>query len=327
TCFMLHERTIVTGSLAYDQILNLPGKFSSYILPEKIHNINVSFTTDTHKKRFGGTGGNQAYSLSLLGMHPTLLATAGNDFQPYLKFLKKNHIDTSRIVIINDEMTAMGIAITDEKDNQIWGFSKGAMKHARYLSIKPLLTNDSHNTWVMITPDEPKAIENYITECIETGTPFSFDPAFYIPLMSKSALKRAVLHARIVFGNDYEIALLKKKIGVTTPTFSSVHEQYLITTFGEKGSEIIHSKLTGSTIKRVRVKPARVQQVIDPTGAGDAYRSGFMAGFLNGKDIAICGQMGSIAAAYAVENYGTMEHSYSVKEFEKRYEENYGPLT
>ncbi|MCR4264205.1 MAG: carbohydrate kinase family protein [Candidatus Roizmanbacteria bacterium] len=323
---MITKQLIVTGSLAYDQILNLPGKFSSYILPEKIHNINVSFTTDTHKKRLGGTGGNQAYSLSLLGIHPILLATAGNDFSPYRKFLIKQRIDTSHIVIIKDEMTAMGIAITDEKDNQIWGFSKGAMKHAQYLSLKGLI-GSARKPWVMVTPDEPKAIENYIRECIDSDTDFSFDPAFYIPLLSKSALKQAVLNARIVFGNDYEIALLKKKIGVKTPAFKSVHGQLLVTTFGDKGSEIMYSEPSGLMTEKMRVKPARVQKAVDPTGAGDAYRAGFMAGFITDKDLKICGQMGSVAAAYAVENYGTMEHSYTLTEFQKRYEHNYGAFT
>lgn len=326
---MTETTIIVTGSLAYDQILNLPGKFSSYILPDKIHNINVSFVTDTHIKLFGGTGANQAYSLALLGIPPILVGTAGTDFGPYKTFLEKNNITTSYIKIIDDELTALGIAITDEKDNQIWGFSKGAMKFARDLSLTPILKRlkgKNEKLFVAITPNDPLAIARYIDECIEEQIDFSFDPAFYIPTLTKEALKKGIHQAHVVFGNDYEIALLRKKIGVRTETFKSKHGQFLVTTLGEKGSDIVYADADGTIEFRKHIKPAKVTNIIDPTGAGDAYRSGFLAGFLNGKDIQICGQMGSIAAAYAIENYGTMKHSYSVIEFWKRYEQNYGSL-
>lgn len=319
---------IITGSLAFDQILNLPGKFADYILPDKIHQLNVSFTTDNHKKGFGGTAGNQVYSLALLGEKPILLASAGGDFLPYKKFLKKHGIDTSYIKIFPEQNTATGFSITDLTDNQIWGFSKGAMKEAKTLKIKNeklkkvmrSLSLSWTDLFVMIAPNEPQAIENYLDECIGLKIPFGFDPAFYVPVLSPEVLRKGFENARIIFGNDYEISLLAKRLKMSEEKFISEigQNQIVIETLGEKGSVIYNGG------KKIKITPAKTEKIVDPTGAGDAYRSGFLAGFLRKMPLKICGQIGSVTASFAIENYGTINHYFTKKEFEKRYLKSYG---
>lgn len=312
---------IVTGSVAYDQIMDLPGEFSSYILPEKIHQINISFVTDTHRRRFGGTGGNQAYSLSLLGVPVCLIASAGNDFQQYEEFLRSTSIDTTHIVKHKTEPTAAGFAITDQKDNQIWGFSKGAMTFAKNISLKKIISSYKKDVLVVIGPNEPLAMERYIDECVELNVPFAFDPAFYIPTLPVHVLKKGVTHARIVFGNDYEIELLKTKLRITN--YQLREGQIFVTTLGEKGSRISVRESKRQSVRDIEVGVAKPKKVVDPTGAGDAYRAGFIAEFVEGKDLKICGQMGAVAASFAIEKYGTMEHMFTIKEFEMRLAKNF----
>lgn len=307
-------RLIVTGSLSHDHIMAMPTRFKDHIMADKLHILNVSFIMDKLRKEFGGTGGNIAYSLGLLATQNILVASAGQDFAPYKKHLSRNKaINTTGIRVYKTEPTATGFAMTDRDDNQVWGFYQGAMKYARKLSIIPFLTNQS---FVIIAPNDVKAMTNYYKEAIKSKTNYLFDPAFNIVHFKKPDLIRAVLNASIVIGNDYEVSLLIKKTGLT---YSKIlkNEKILITTLGAKGS-IIRS---GSS--KIIIPPAKVKKVIDPTGAGDAYRAGFMAGFIRGFDIETCGKMGSTAAAFAVETYGTQAHKYTLAQFKLRYSANY----
>jgi len=300
---------VVTGSLAFDYILNFPKKFSDQILPEKIHQINISFTTDKLKREFGGTAGNQAYNLALLGIKNAILATAGSDFTDYKQHLKKTGINIKYIKIIKNKLSASGFVITDKIDNQIWGFAKSAMLDAKNLSLK---TVKEPIDFVAITPNEPKAIVNFINQCIELKIPYLFDPAFYISVLKPKALKRGAKYAKIIIGNDYEIAMIDKIINL-----KYTNSQIIITTLGAKGSIVKCNK------EEIGIKPAKPANISDPTGAGDAYRAGFLAGYLKGFDLTTCGQMGSTAAVYTVEKYGTQTHKFTKKEFIKRFRQNY----
>lgn len=317
-------KIIVTGSLSFDHIFNLPVNFSEYILPEKVHNINVSFTTRRHTLTPGGTGGNQAYTLALLGHKPILIAAVGGDYGDYRQWLTAKGIDTSYIRVFKEENTAFGSVMTDVKDNQIWLFSKGAISHAQKISLKPVFRqHKSAYPLVVIAPNEPEAINRYLDECIEMQVPFVFDPAFYIPQLRLSTLRKGVRHARIIFGNDYEIAMMSKLLKKPLAEFKSADqpEKIIVTTYGAKGSLI--EKYLPKHTEKIKIKAAKVRKVVDPTGAGDAYRAGFLAGFVTRASLQKCGQMGSVAAAYAIEKYGTMSHSFRQAEFKKRYRSNY----
>src|SRR3989344_2741521 len=132
---------IITGTLAFDHIMNLPSKFSDYIMPDKLHMLNISFNADKMRKEMGGTAGNIAYTLGLLGIKSTILAAAGADITEYRQHLESANVDCSQIKIYPNELTAVGFCITDQDDNQIWGFSHNASSHNAELVINPPKNN------------------------------------------------------------------------------------------------------------------------------------------------------------------------------------------
>ena len=303
---------VVTGSLAFDHIMNLPGSFSDYILPDKIHSLNVSFLVDTLRKEFGGTGGNIAYNLALLGIKTELVAAVGSDGSEYVSWLVKNKVGIEGVKKFSDVLTACGFVITDRKDNQIWNFYGGAMRRAKELSLQSIKVKSQ---LVVIAPNDPQAMIAYVKECQKKNWDYLFDPAFYIPTLGKEDLAMATRGAKIVVGNDYEMEMLKRK--VANGKWRMANSQILITTLGEQGSVVRQGE------SEWRIPAAKVGVVVDPTGAGDAYRAGFVAGYLQGLALKVCGRMGAVCAAYTVEKYGTQTHKFNRKEFKQRYAANF----
>jgi len=300
---------VVTGSLSFDYIMDFGGRFRDRIMPDKLHMLSLSFLADKMSKQYGGCATNIAYSLKLLGIDPTIVTAAGNDWSQYRKFLAKNKISTKYITAFPDEPCSSYHVITDRDDNQIGAFYVGASRYNDRLKIP------KNADFVVIAPTDPKAMRVYVNQC--QGTRYLYDPAFQIGNFTPDELRVGISHAEILIGNDYEIALIQQKLEIT-------HEELvimcpiLITTLGSKGSIIETRK------EKIHCKLATPKNVSDPTGAGDAYRAGFLAGYLRKKDLQVCGQMGSVAAAYTVEKYGTQTHTYTKKEFIKRYFENFG---
>ncbi len=307
------KKIIVTGSLAFDFIMNFPGKFSDHILPEKIHEINLSFLVNTMTRQNGGTAGNISYNLALLGQNPSLLAVAGNDFENYKKSLDKAGVDTSSVSVIEDEPTASAYIFTDKVDNQISGFYPGAMNASTNLRIKDYELKNESKVFVVISPNEPRTMVNLAKECIKMNLDYMFDPGMQLPRLSDDEVKKGIEGAKIVVGNDYEMSLITKKIGLPKEKTSKIW----ITTMGGKGSVIEHNG------EKYSIPPAKPDEVLDPTGAGDAWRAGFLAGFLTGQPLDICGRMGSVCSVYTVEKYGTQTHKFNKKEFRKRYRDNF----
>lgn len=306
-------RILITGSLAYDLIMDFPGKFTEHIDPSKLHILNVSFLVDSLKKERGGNSANIAYTLSLLGMETAILSNAGDDFDSYAKFLTENNINIEDINIVSGDSTATAIIMTDQADNQISAFYPGAMRQNVHLSIKNIKTPVD---FVVITPDLPEAMIKFATECKELNIPYLFDPGMQLPRLSDAQLRLGIKGAEILVGNDYEMGVIKKRLFLTELDLIS-EVRVLITTLGEKGS-IIQTK--GEEITVAAVKP---ETALDPTGAGDGYRAGFLAGYLNKLDLKTCGQMGSVTSCYAIEKYGTTNHKFSRDEFRKRYSTNF----
>lgn len=302
----------VTGSLAFDHIMDYPGKFADHIMPDKIHQINLSFLVNTLSKQRGGTAGNIAYNLALLKTPVSILSVAGVDFLDYAKFLQKTGVDISQIKTIENNLTSSCFIMTDKSDNQITAFYPGAMDHTHKLSLEKINTN-----FVVISPNNPQAMVKFAAECQKSHTPYMLDPGMQLPALSPEDLQNMIKGATILIGNDYEIALLSDKLQVTRDKLLD-QVKILITTLGEKGSTI---QTKDQTLQIAAAKPT---VVADPTGAGDAYRGGFLAGFLKGLDLQICGQMGSVASCYTVEKYGTTNHKFEIYEFKERYEENFG---
>ena len=305
---------VVTGTLSYDYIMDFSGRFADRIMPEKIHNLSLSFLVDKLHKQFGGTAGNIAYTLKLLGVEAAILAPVGKkDFELYERHLKKHKLSAAHISRHEHVSTSSYFVMTDTDDNQIGSFYLGATKYAKDLKLASV----PKSKCIVLSATDPTAMKQYVKECVERKLTYLYDPAFQIDNFTPGELREGIESAKILIGNDYEIALIEQKLDIS-------HEELiimvtvLVTTLGAKGS-IIETRHEAIGVKRAMPK-----NETDPTGAGDAYRAGFLAGYLRDFDLAVCGQMGSVAAAYTVEKYGTQTHDFTKKEFIARYKENYG---
>lgn len=312
------SQVVVTGSLAFDQIMVFPGSFKDHILPEKLHVINISFLVSEMRRQLGGCAGNIAYSLALLGHGSRIIATAGSDFGDYSAWLLKHGVDLSAVKIYDDITTASCFITTDQTDNQITGFFPGAMGRAGELSLKER-SGESPGVAV-IAPDDPGAMVRHCREAREMGLPFIFDPSFQVTAMDGEPLAEAAQGAAMLVVNDYEFAVFGKKTGKADREVFELVDMAVVT-LGAEGSKIM---LPGEP--DIEIPPAKIGQFVDPTGAGDSFRSGFVAGLRQGWDLEVCGRMGSIASAYVVEQNGPQVHAYSKQDFSERYAANFGPL-
>ncbi len=313
---MGNRHIFISGSLAYDRIMDFPGKFSDHILPDKIHILNVCFTVNGMVEKFGGTAGNVAFTLSLLNERPEILSTIGKDYGRYFEWLKKNNIPAEGIKIIEEEFTAGAYITTDKSDNQITGFNPGAMKYPSEYKFGNLRAEDSI---ALIAPGNLQDMFEYSKVYKDKGIDYICDPGQSLTAWEGNMLREWIDGSAILISNDYEFELITKLTGRDKKELLRLTKT-IITTLGEKGSVI------SSSDGDINVPPAKVSDVVDPTGAGDAFRAGMMKGLVLGKELETAARMGSISAAYAVEKYGTQEHWYTYEEFLERYRSNFGEV-
>jgi adenosine kinase len=309
----MKTQIIVCGSLAYDRIMVFPGYFSDHILPEKIHVLNVSFTVDGMQERFGGTAGNIAYALTLLGEKPLISSTIGHDYHAYFKWLGDNEISTGNIIIIENEFTASCYITTDRADNQITGFNPGAMKYSSSMNFDTLHPNE---TIVIISPGNLDDMINYPGLCKARGIDYIFDPGQSLPMLKSDDLIHAIDGCQILICNDYELDMITSKTGLRKADLMKLAKTIIVTR-GELGSIV---STPDAEINIPAVQPA---MVVDPTGAGDSYRGGLISGLVHGMSIERCARMGSACASFAVECCGTQDYRFSADEFNQRLERCY----
>lgn len=308
-------RIFVTGSIAFDYIMVFPGRFRDHIIPDKMHVLSVSFLVDSLQRRRGGTAANIAYNLALLGGRPSVVGTVGEDFGEYRQWLESCGVETSAIKVIPGEHTASCFINTDLQDNQITAFYPGAMAQAATVSLHD--AGVKPNDLVIIAPNDPRAINRYTAECTAAGIPYLFDPSMQLPRMDKAELEAGCKGAKILAGNDYEFAMMADKMGITEADLRR-RTPITVMTRGEAGAMITVDD------QEFDIPPARPEQVVDPTGAGDAFRSGFVMGMSRGFSWPTVGRLAALTAVYAVEQRGTQEHSYSLEQFLERYRKNFG---
>ena len=309
-------KIVVTGSIAYDYLMSFPGKFTEHFLPEHMNRVSLSFLVDTMDKRRGGCAPNIAYTLALLGERPLMMATAGEDFGEYRQWLDAAGIDTSLSPQIPGKFCASFFCSTDQANNQIASFYTGAMADAGQLSFRSVRDCG----YAIIAPNDPGAMIQYAEECRTLGIKFIFDPGQQCARMSGDELREGVTGATIVVVNDYELELLRQKTGLSEADIL-LEAGVLIVTRGEHGSSVL---TRGNRVDVAAVPPHRI---VDPTGVGDAYRGGLLKGLAVGLPYDVCAQLGSVAAAYALEHLGGLSHAYTWDEFKRRYQEHFGTLT
>ena len=305
---------LCTGSIAYDYILTFKGRFKDHILLDKTHILNLSFLVDDLQKRRGGVAGNYAYNLSLLGYPAAVLATAGADAAEYREWLMSQGVDCRGLKLLDGELSATGFTTTDMDDNQLTGYYGGAMWKAAMLG---LADGPPDIAAVIVGPNDPGAMKRLVGECRAGGVPFVFDPAHQLPMMDGAQVTDGIDGAWIVIGNDYELELIQERTQRDVAGLLDLAEM-VVTTLGRNGSRI--TTRDGS----VEVPPAPAERELDPTGAGDAYRSGLVAGLLRGLDTYSAGCVASLAATHAVEHVGTIEHAYTRADFNRRHRDCFG---
>jgi adenosine kinase len=306
---------VISGSIAYDYLMRFPGRFREHILMDHVNRISLSFLVDSMKRQRGGVAPNIAYSLKLLGCDPLILGTAGQDFGDYRKWLEENGLRLDGVKVLEDEFTASFFVNTDLDNNQIATFYAGAMGKAASLSLKGLPKDQVD--MVIVSPNSPDAMRKHAREAKELSIPLMYDPSQQVVRLSKEDLIEGINGAKILIVNDYEHALILEKTGLTDQDLLRMAE-VIIVTKEEDGSEIITRE------RRIHIPAAKPRRIAEPTGVGDAYRAGLLAGYFRGLPWEVSGRLGSVAAIFVLEHEGPQEHHYTIDEFIERYKENFG---
>lgn len=304
---------LLSGSVAYDYLMTFPGHFHEQILPERLKNISLSFLVDSMTRQRGGIAPNIAYTLALLGEKPRLFATVGEDFGEYRAWLEQRGVDTTWAKVVPGKFTASFFATTDKVNAQIASFYPGAMADAATMSLTEL---DRRPDLVVISPTDPSAMRKHAAECRAMGIPYLFDPSQQVLRLEGPELAEDMDGARFLFCNDYEYGLISKKTGLDLQAMLKMVDVIVIT----KGAE---GALIYADGQEVVVPVVPEERIVDPTGVGDAFRGGFLAAYARGWDWTLCGQVGSLAAVYVLEQTGTQNHFYTREEFVRRFRQNY----
>jgi adenosine kinase len=305
--------TLVTGSMAYDTIMVFPDRFRNHLLADQLHILNVCFLTPQMRREFGGTAGNISYNLKLLGGEPLLMATVGDDIDPYAARLDALGISRRLLKRISGEFTAQAFITTDLDDNQITAFHPGAMNHAQENRITPALGA----TLATISPDGKEGMQQHARQCAEHGIPFVFDPGQGLPMFSGEELGEFIRLATYVAVNDYEAKLLEDKTGRRIEAMAK-DVKAIVVTLGAKGSQIFASG------KRFDIPNVQADAVVDPTGCGDAYRAGLLYGIEKGWDWESTGRLGSLLGAIKIAQRGPQNHQPTRDEIASRYKKAFG---
>ncbi len=305
--------SLICGSLAFDTIMSFHGRFSEALLADQLHKINVAFLVPSIRREFGGCAGNIAYNLKLLNGDPLIMATIGLDGAPYLDRLDGMAISRRCIRTIETSYTAQAFITTDADNNQITAFHPGAMT----LSHQNRIADAGTVKLAIIAPDGRDGMLQHAKDCTDLKVPFIFDPGQGLPMFNGAELEHFIELATYVAVNDYEASLLTERTGLTLESIAS-RLSALVVTRGEQGAEIFTAG------QRIDIPCVKVDQVIDPTGCGDAFRAGMLFGLTSDMDWATTGRLASLMGAIKITHQGGQNHAPSTAEIEDRFHEEFG---
>lgn len=306
-------RTLICGSIAYDNIMVFPDHFKNHILPEKIHVLNVAFLVPEMRREFGGCAGNIAYNLKMLGGEPVMMATVGDDYAPYAARFEQLRLTQQHVQHIPETFTAQAFITTDLADNQITAFHPGAMNFSHLNSVKD--TNDIRLG--IIAPDGRDGMMQHAREFHEAGIPFVFDPGQGLPMYNGEELLDFIDKADYIAVNDYEGQMLQDRTGRSLESLAN-QAKALIITLGAQGSIIYADD------RKIEIPCVKPKDIVDPTGCGDAYRAGLLYGIVNNLDWQTTGQLGSLMGSLKIAQKGGQNHRFSRDEIGQYYYENFG---
>jgi adenosine kinase len=309
---------IVTGSIATDHLMHFPGRFTDSLLPDQLDRVSLSFLVDDLVVRRGGVAGNIAFSLGVLGLSPVLVDAVGADFDEYGSWLSRHGVNVEHVMRCPDVQTARFVCTTDEAMNQIGSFYAGAMARAREVELGPVVDAVGGTELVLIGAGDPEAMVRHAQECRQRGYRFAADPSQQLARIDGEQARQLVQGAELLFTNDYELGLLKAKTGWDDATILAA-VGYRVTTHGAAGVEVVSA---GGT--RISVPALPEKGKIDPTGVGDAFRAGFLAGRSCGLELGRAAELGSLMATLVLETVGTQEYSFDPAQARRRLADCYG---
>ena len=307
------KTTLICGSLAFDKIMQYNGRFGETLLADQLHKVNVSFLVPTLRTEYGGCSANIAYNLNMLGGDPLIMATIGQDGGEYLERFETLGISTRAIRKIGHSYTAQCFVTADLDNNQINAFHPGAMQFSHENNVG----DNGALRIAIIAPDGRDGMIKHAADCARLGVPFMFDPGQQLPMFSGEELTTFIEQATYVAANDYEFEMLMTRTGMTLADIAGQLEALIITR-GEKGSEIY---VKG---ERHQIACVLAQQVVDPTGCGDAYRAGLLFGIVNGFDWPTTGSLASLMGAIKIAHQGGQNHVASAEQIADRFEVEFG---
>jgi adenosine kinase len=305
---------VVTGSISYDYLMRFPGRFTDHLIPEHLHQISLSFLVEDMSKHWGGVAANIAYSMTLFGLQPKLMGTAGRDFPEYRAWLENAGVDTSTVRQIDDVFTASFFANTDIENNQIASFYSGAMAYAADYSLAEAVNGTP--SLVIISPNDPRAMQNLAQECRERNIRFIYDPSQQVARLDGEELARDMKEAYAMVVNAYEAEIICQKTGQCIDDLRNSVD-ILVITHGPQGVHIYQGD------DRIAVEAFPPDIIQDPTGVGDAFRAGFICGVVSEWPLKLAGQVGTLCATYVLEQVGTQSHHFTPEEFIARFRTKY----
>ena len=308
----------VAGSVGLDHLMTFSGKFTDSFVAGSLEKVSLSFLVDSLDVRRGGCAANICYGMGVLGLNPVLIAAVGKDWADYEAWLSRHGVDTSHALVSTTLYTAHFMVTTDDDLNQIASFFPGAMSEARNIELAPIMEKTGRFDMVVISPDDPQAMLHHSEVCRKEGIPFAADPSQQMARMSGEEIKLLIDGASYLFLNEYELALAMQKTGWSDREILE-HVKIRVVTLGSKGA-----KVESAVGELVQVGVPKEKSKTDPTGVGDSFRSGFIAGLAWGLSHERCAQLGSLIATYVIETMGTQEYRFSSDEFLARFEAAYG---
>ncbi|MEX5632001.1 carbohydrate kinase family protein [Parafrankia sp. FMc2] len=311
-------RIAVTGSIATDHLMRFPGRFAEQLLADQLERVSLSFLVDELSIRRGGVAANISFGLGRLGLNPILVGAVGEDFADYRSWLDRHGVDTASVWVSEIAHTARFVCTTDNDLCQIASFYPGAMSEAASIELRPVAERFGGLDLVVVSPNDPQAMLRHTAECRERGYPFAADPSQQLATMDGDSIRSLVDGAAYLFCNEYEKALLASKTGLTDEEILAT-VGVRVTTLGKDG--VVIESADGEAVK-VPVVPAR--STPDPTGVGDAFRAGFLAGISWKLSLERSAQVGALLATMALETVGTQEYSLEQTEVVARLSEAYG---
>lgn len=310
---ILNMKSLICGSVAFDTIMSFGGRFSEALLADQLHKINVSFLVPTIRREFGGCAGNIAYNLKLLGGDPLIMATIGQDGASYRERLEQLQISQQCLTTIDDSYTGQAFITTDAGGNQINAFHPGAMSFSHYNKV----ADAGKVAIAIVAPDGRDGMLQHAQHCADLDIPLIFDPGQGLPMFNGDELKNFIELATYVAVNDYEAELLTERTGWSLKQIAE-RVSALVVTRGEQGAEIF----TGT--EHLNIPCVKAEQVLDPTGCGDAFRAGMLFGLTNNMDWATTGRLSSLMGSIKIAHQGPQNHVLSRAEIDDRFEQAFG---